>query len=61
MSNLDTNKTAPGGGAVLDKSISGGYTEHRKGAAGGRLAPGLDYRSNRLLGGWAVTSFYWPE
>jgi len=41
VSNLDTeSKTAPAsGGAVLDKLISGGYTKHRKGAAGKRLAP----------------------
>lgn len=41
----------------LDKSISGGYTENRKGAAGRRLAPSLSYRSNRRLGAGRLLLF----
>ena len=42
----------------LDNFNASGYTKNRKGAAGRRLAPLYDYRSNRRAGELrAVTSF----
>ncbi len=43
VSKLDTKKTPRGGGTVLDNFTTSRYTKHRKGAAGKRLAPTLDY------------------
>ena len=40
---FDMKKTAPHR-AALDNFISGGYTKHRKGAAGRRLAPVISYK-----------------
>ena len=44
------------GKARLDKSGKGGYTEHKKGAAGRRLALKIWLRSNRYL--WGMGGYF---